>query len=109
MAVLSGASQLRFWGKIYGSLNDYWIVEGVLETQEEERDHYSQEKRGEGVNKFVYWVTESLLDDWVQLPDAKPEHIIAARLIKYSFKGNLNAVIDSNPPFPGKERHLLRA
>ena len=56
---------MRFWGKIYGSQRDYWIVEGVLETQEEERDHYSQEKRGEGVNKVVYWVTESLLDDWV--------------------------------------------
>jgi hypothetical protein len=54
-------------------------------------------------------VTESLLDDWVQLPDAKPEHIIIARLFKYAFKGNLNAPIDSNPPFPGKERHLLRA
>ena len=23
--------------------------------------------------------------------------------------GNLNATIDSNPPFPGKERHFLRA
>lgn len=23
--------------------------------------------------------------------------------------GNLNASIDSNPPFPGKERHFLRA
>jgi hypothetical protein len=30
-------------------------------------------------------------------------------LIKYAFKGVLNASIDSNPPFPGKERHLLRA
>ena len=109
LAVLSGATQLRFWGKIYGIQKDYWIAEGVLETQEEEREHYTQERRGEGVNKLVYWVTESLLDDWVQLPDVRPEHIIAARLIKYAFKGNLNATIDSNPPFPGKERHLLRA
>jgi radial spoke head protein 4/6 len=32
LAVLSGASQLRFWGKIYGVQRDYWIAEGVLET-----------------------------------------------------------------------------
>jgi radial spoke head protein 4A len=25
------------------------------------------------------------------------------------FSGHLNSEIDSNPPFPGKERHLLRA
>lgn len=30
-------------------------------------------------------------------------------MIKYQFTGYLNAEIDSCPPFPGKERHLLRA
>ena len=30
-------------------------------------------------------------------------------MIKHIFTGNLNAIIDSNPPFPGKERHFLRA
>jgi radial spoke head protein 4A len=30
-------------------------------------------------------------------------------LIKHIFTGNLNATIDSNPTFPGKERHFLRA
>jgi radial spoke head protein 4/6 len=30
-------------------------------------------------------------------------------MIKYIFTGNLNAEINSTPPFPGKERHLLRA
>lgn len=67
------------------------------------------EARGEGVNRWVYWVTDELLSDWVQLPDVKPEHLIAARMIKHIFTGNLNATIDSNPPFPGKERHFLRA
>ena len=32
-----------------------------------------------------------------------------ARQIKHIFSGNLNATIDTNPKFPGKERHLLRA
>ena len=29
-------------------------------------------------------------------------------MIKHVFTGDLNATIDSSPPFPGKERHLLR-
>ncbi len=32
LAVLSGANQLRFWGKIYGTQRDYLIAEGILET-----------------------------------------------------------------------------
>jgi radial spoke head protein 4A len=33
----------------------------------------------------------------------------AARQIKHILTGHLNASIDSNPSFPGKERHFLRA
>jgi hypothetical protein len=76
---LSGASQLRFWGKIYGSQKDYLIVEGVLDSQEEEKDDITMEKRGEGVNKWVFWVTDNLLEDWVQLPDVKPAHVVVAK------------------------------
>jgi len=47
--------------------------------------------------------------DWIQLPECQPEHLVAARMIKHMFSGNLNAGINSCPPFPGKERHLLRA
>jgi len=49
------------------------------------------------------------VSDWIQLPEATPEHIQVASVIKYQFTGHLNAEIDSCPPFPGKERHLLRA
>jgi hypothetical protein len=62
---LSGASQLRFWGKIYGIQSDYWVIEGILETAEEESGHWYTEKRGEGVNKLVYWVNDNLLEDWI--------------------------------------------
>jgi radial spoke head protein 4/6 len=33
---------------------------------------------------------------------------MVARMVKHVFTGNLNSTIDSCPPFPGKERHLLR-
>lgn len=81
----------------------------MLETAEESKGDYYTEKRGEGVNRYVYYVTDSLLEDWVQLPDLKPEHLVVAKMIKHVCTGNLNASIDSNPPFPGKERHFLRA
>jgi hypothetical protein len=64
---------LRFWGKIYGSQRDYWVVEGVLDIAEEEKKEFFSEKRGEGVNKLVYWVADDILEDWIQLPDVKPE------------------------------------
>lgn len=109
LALLSGASQLRFWGKVYGTEKDYWVAEGVLDTQEEDKQSFDQEKRGEGVNRMVYWVTDNILEDWLQLPDLLPEQVQVARMIKHIFTGNLNASIDSNPPYPGKERHYLRA
>jgi radial spoke head protein 4/6 len=50
-----------------------------------------------------------LLNDWIQLPDCLPNHIEAARQIKHIMTGDLNADVFSNPMFPGKERHFLRA
>lgn len=49
------------------------------------------------------------MNDWIQLPDCQPEMISGAKLIKKSLTGNLNAPVDSTPPFPFQERHLLRA
>lgn len=108
LASLSGATSLKLFGKIFGTKQDYWIVSGVL-PYSEETARAGCEKRGEGVNSQVYWVTDNFLGDWIQLPDAQPEQLAVARMIKYCFTGDLNACINSCPPFPGKERHLLRA
>ena len=104
---MSGAEGLTLFGKIYGTGKDYWIASGKLNTAEEASN--GQEARGEGVNELVYWVTDNLLGDWVQLPDCRPADIVVARQIKHAFTGDLNADILSNPNFDGKERHLLRA
>ena len=106
---MSGAKSLRFGGKIFGQQKDYWVVMGSLPQAEEDAKDDSVEPRGKGVNEIVFWVTDSLLNDWIQLPDCRPEHIIQARQIKHVFTGDLNADVDSNPTFIGKERHLLRA
>lgn len=106
---MSGAEALRFAGKIFGTQQDYWIAIGRLPQSEEDSKDATAEPRGKGVNETVFWVTDNLLNDWIQLPDCSPKHIKTARQIKHIFTGNLNADVDTNPAFDGKERHLLRA
>mmetsp|Transcript_12857 Transcript_12857/g.19914 ORF Transcript_12857/g.19914 Transcript_12857/m.19914 type:complete len:138 (-) Transcript_12857:612-1025(-) len=109
LAKLSGASHLRFFGKIFGTQADYWVVQGTLNQSEESQSDPKQEARGTGVNSTVYWVTTNIIGDWVQLPDAHPGHIQVSRMMKHVFTGDLNGTVCSFPPFPGKERNLLRA
>lgn len=106
---MSGAEALRFGGKIFGTQQDYWIAIGRLKYSEEDPSDPTAEPRGKGVNETVFWVTPNLLGDWIQLPDCRPEHIKQARQIKHVFTGDLNAEVNVNPAFNGKERHLLRA
>lgn len=100
---------MRFCGKIFGTKKDYWIVCGTLNHVEEPNQDKSVEPRGSGVNAQVYWVSDNILNDWIQLPECRPEYVVCARMIRHVLTGDLNASIDSNPPFPGKERHFLRA
>ena len=106
---------VTFWGKIFGTEKDYYIVEasGVEpnndnnnQNQEEQKD---LEKRNEdGINKNTYYVTNDLTSEWIELPDIKPEQLRAARKIRYIFTGNLKRNIVTNPHFPGLEKELLR-
>lgn len=109
LAKISGAKSLQLFGKITAIENDYWVAQGVLTDAEEVPTNKLQEHRGKGVNTTVFWVTHNLMGDWIQLPDAEPMHIMQARMMKKILTGNLNAPVDSCPPFVGKERNLLRA
>ena len=61
----TGASQMRFWGKVLGNEFDYFVAEGKLEaTEAEQEENKDGEPRGTGVNEFVYWITNSPLEDW---------------------------------------------
>ena len=66
------------------------------------------EPRGTGVNKFVYWVTDNVLEKWTKLPDLSPSDMKAARSIKVSFTGDLDRYIYTNPFFFGQEKIYLR-
>ena len=73
--VKSGATQARLWGKIRGTEKDYFVAEGTLEAGEAaegEEGGEPSEARGAGVNKNVYWATNSFVGEWTLLPDLKP-------------------------------------
>jgi hypothetical protein len=78
LATDSGAKNVRFFGKIYGTEKDYYIAEGSLEGDDEGGENVEErgpdfEARGQpGVNIFVYWVTDNVLDKWIKLPDLTP-------------------------------------
>jgi hypothetical protein len=111
----SGATSLRLWGKIRGTCKDYYVVEGTLAGVEDAEGGEGGapveglEARGSGVNKFVYWVTNSPIDAWTILPDLKPNDIINARTIKYAISGNIDGKIYTNPFYFDTEKTYLRA
>eukprot|EP00294_Goniomonas_avonlea_P003091 CAMPEP_0114557750 /NCGR_PEP_ID=MMETSP0114-20121206/10001_1 /TAXON_ID=31324 /ORGANISM="Goniomonas sp, Strain m" /LENGTH=486 /DNA_ID=CAMNT_0001743067 /DNA_START=59 /DNA_END=1519 /DNA_ORIENTATION=- len=128
---------VRFWGKIFGTINNYYIAEVVYkdgerpappEKEEEEppaEDDLKwkdpgpvpKEDAGEGeaawlnnTNQYAYFVCTQLGEPWEKLPDVTPAQIVAARKLKRFFTGDLNSKVNSvSPPFEGLEREYLRA
>ena len=76
LSTTSQSTNIRFFGKIYGTEKDYYVAEGVLEGEDEgdgeEEKPADFEPRGTGINKFVYWVTDSAFGEWRKLPDLYP-------------------------------------
>jgi radial spoke head protein 4A len=108
------ATSLKLFGKINGTERDYYIVEAVVEGEEEaeaegEEKDADFEPKGTGVNKFTYFVACNSLAEWTKLPDLSPKQIQASRMIKVLFTGDLEKQIYTNPYFDGQEKHYLRA
>ena len=122
LAETSGAVSLRFYGKIWGTKQDYYIVEAsgdanaggeeegeANEEEGEDGPTADSEPRGTGVNKLSYYVAHDSMSKWTRLPDLSPADIKASRQIKVVFTGDLNRPIYTNPFFFGQEKHYLRA
>lgn len=81
---------MRLWGLIKGTQRNYYVVEGEKAIDGDPVPDI--EDRGkEGANQFVYWVCNTPLTDWTQLPDLSPQDILNARNIKSTFTGDLDA------------------
>jgi len=108
--VLPGeVDRLRLFGRINTRGLPYFIIEGLSPEDEENIDETKQEGRN-GANKYVYYVTQQFeSSEWIKLPNVTMEQIVKVRQFKRLLTGNLDADVPSYPPFPGKEKNLLRA
>lgn len=103
--------RLRLFGVIKTRGAPYYVLEGLSPEDEEGVDESKQEGRA-GANKYAYWVSqavESPASGWVRLPNVTMAQVVTARKFRRFLTGNLAAPVPSYPPFPGQERHLLRA
>lgn len=108
-ASLTGCTRIRFWGQLLCSKKDLYVIEMKPAPDPTYEPIPGEEKRGEGINAYVYWVTHDLLGEWQKLPDIRGEHIAAARKIKKLLSGDLEAEVLAYPFFPDKEAYLIRA
>ena len=100
---------IRFFGKIYGINSDYYIIQGIVKDYPMKNPPKHVESRGnEGINRYTFWVSNSILEYWNELPDITHEQLVKSRLFKYIFTGDLNSKVKSFISFPGKEMHLLK-
>lgn len=89
---------MKFWGKITGTSADYYIAEGTADAGVVEEEAADNEKRGEGVNTFAYWVTNAPESGkWTLLPDLTSVDIANAKQTKYAFSGELDRKLYTNP------------
>lgn len=102
---------LRFFGKIYGRESDYFVIYGRHKsyTNTKYPKNFDYEPSGlEGINKYTFWVSNSLLEEWSILPEISANHLKESFLIKYYFTGNLKHKVKSFSFFSGSESHLLK-
>uniref|UniRef100_A0A7S3RRD2 Radial spokehead-like protein n=1 Tax=Emiliania huxleyi TaxID=2903 RepID=A0A7S3RRD2_EMIHU len=105
---------VRFFGKILGTAADYYVAEARRAEPPEppeasEPSATPAEEYGSGCNALSYFVTPELGGTWEELPSVTPEAIVAASRTRKFFTGSLDADVCCFPPFPGTERHYLRA
>lgn len=65
LSIKKEIKELRFWGKILGTHNDYYIAESPAdEDGGDEELAPDVEPKGTGINKNTYWVTTDLNGEW---------------------------------------------
>merc|ERR1712188_347978 len=136
LAEVEPLKSVRFWGKVTGVKRDYIIAEATYKDPSAHEPAPSNEpaaeakpgapepipceKMGTGLNSYVYYVVgyeysadgifgRYTYDNWIKLPPIRPEQIMAARKIRKLFSGDLEAPVNSYPPFPGNEAEYLSA
>ena len=74
-AIAKNVSLKEITAEIYGRKNDYYVAVGEVSKNFHDEVPNTWEPKGVGVNKFTYWVTDNLLEEWVELPLIGPDHV----------------------------------
>lgn len=107
-----GFKEPRFFGKLYGTDADYWVVE-AKEAEPSERPEDAEETAespGEGLNQYIYFVCGDLVKaQWELLPNITPSQIKEAKPARRLMTGNLKSKVYGRMRFNWTEAELLRA
>lgn len=106
-----GLELVRFFGKILTTGQPYYVLYGTgcAPVPSSAGADGVPPEVGSGLNQACYFVSNSVVEPFEQLPDVSPAQVVAAQGIKKYFTGSLDAPVTCFPPFPGAEREYLRA
>lgn len=111
LLVKENAEFIKFWGKIYGRNADYYILYGKLKSYPKlkyTKNPYHEPEGIEGINNYTFWVSNTALESWLQLPEITTNQIRESFAIKYYFTGDLYSKVKAFSYFSGLEAHLLK-
>ncbi|CAN0029291.1 unnamed protein product [Phaeothamnion confervicola] len=105
----AGHESLRFWGRITTRGGAYLVAEAKATDESNSELDPAIAEGTDGANRFAYWVSSAAGHAWELLPPVTAAQVVGARQLRRYLTGDLNAPVPGYPPFPGKERALLRA
>lgn len=78
------------------------MIQGVSSKKYLNENGPDSENYGTGINTYSYWVSNSILGNWVELPLVTPLQVKQSRDFKYIFSGDLEKNINNIGNFSGK-------
>ena len=82
---------------------DYYVMQGRREDALVDDVAGGDEKEGEGINYYTFWVSSSLVNaNWMRLPPITRAQLNTSRRIKQFFTGNPFKTVGSHPAFEGQ-------
>ena len=96
-----------FWKNIWNIFRLLYNS-GIIKNLSNEKSSSSCRIKRKWRYKSIYFLSNSILESWYELPDITHEQIVCSRRFKYHLTGDLNSKVKSFLSFPGKEMHLFK-
>jgi radial spoke head protein 4A len=107
---------LRFWGTFNTPSGLIYVAEADIPLEKHTDadlppvgQYDVPAEIGVGVNRYVYYITNSPFEAWTRLPDARPSDIVKSRKVTWQLSGDMTASVKSFVPFDVTEDIYIRA